>query len=97
MATNLMFTTDVVNKRKHKQAVCANFIHSLDAYHMRQIIRRVTLEGISVLPIHDSIVFDMYHTRIVKRIVAEEFNRMYFYIEIISRHYSGPESNNELA
>lgn len=77
MATNMLFTTDVVNHKKHKQAITANYIHSMDAYHMRQIIRRISRENINIFLIHDSIIFDIPHSRIIRRIVAEEFNSMY--------------------
>lgn len=77
MHTQMRFITERVNYRAHKQAIVANFIHSLDAYHLRQVIRGLKAENIAMFPIHDCIVFDIDNIRVVRRIVADEFNQLY--------------------
>ena len=42
-----------INKRKHRNAVAPNFIHSLDAYILREILRKMPKEA-PISTVHDS-------------------------------------------
>ena len=77
LQTKMRFITGDVSHREHKQAIVANFIHSYDAYHLRQVIRALSAENIAIFPIHDCIVFDIDNIRVVRRVVADEFNNIY--------------------
>lgn len=77
MFTRMQFYTRKINSREHSQGITANFIHSWDAYHLRRIIQELNKENIAIFPIHDCILVDMQHIRVVKRIVSEEFNKIY--------------------
>ena len=41
METRVLYVTGKLNTREHSQGITPNFIHSYDAYHMREIIRAV--------------------------------------------------------
>ena len=70
--------TDVVNHREHKQAIVANYRGGVPpAYHMRLIIQALADAGIAIFPIHDSVVFDIECIRVVRRVVTDEFNKIY--------------------
>ena len=42
-----------INKRKHRNAIAPNFIHSLDAYILREILREMP-EDAPISTVHDS-------------------------------------------
>jgi DNA-directed RNA polymerase len=61
----LMFLkTDVVDLRKTKRAMCANIMHSIDAFELRSILRKLNKkEGCNINAIHDCVicpVFDFF-------------------------------------
>lgn len=70
--------TGAIDKRKQRQGVAPNYIHSLDAYHMRCVIRAATAEGITNFAmIHDSFGTDMGRAADLYRIIREQFVAIY--------------------
>lgn len=55
METRVLYVSKIVSSRRHQQAITPNFIHSYDAYHMREIIRGLNEYKIPVFPIHDTV------------------------------------------
>lgn len=69
---------DRINAPKVKSSISPNFVHSLDSYHMREIIRRMQNGGnIDFWAVHDS--FGSHPSRIdaLRSIVKKSFNEMY--------------------
>ena len=77
MKTAMAYSMSTPNPLHHQNGITANFIHSLDALHLREIIKGVYMNNISVFPIHDSVIIDLDKIRGVKRIVSQSFNEIY--------------------
>ena len=77
METRVLYVSDKINTKEHLQGITPNFIHSYDAYHMRQIIRTAYHYKIPVFPIHDSILVDLVNLTKAKIIVCDTFNKIY--------------------
>jgi DNA-directed RNA polymerase len=68
---------DDLRERKARNAVTANFVHSLDATHLRMIALAAKAEGIGMLCIHDSFAFLPSRARRGGQIVREQFVRLH--------------------
>ena len=66
-----------VRSLKARNAVTANFIHSLDATHLRMVARAAKAEGIGTLCIHDSFAFLPSQARRGGQIIREQFIRLH--------------------
>jgi DNA-directed RNA polymerase, mitochondrial len=68
---------DEVRGLKARNAVTANFVHSLDATHLRLVARAAKAEGIGMLCIHDSFAFLPSQVRKGGQIIREQFVRLH--------------------
>lgn len=67
-----------VNKRKRKNALAPNFIHSMDAAHLQLTINLLEREGVKDFWfIHDSFSVPLMHTKTLKRVLREAFCTIY--------------------
>lgn len=67
-----------IDRRRQRQGIAPNYIHSLDAYHMRCVIRAAAAEGITNFAmIHDSFGTDMGRAADLYRIIREQFVAIY--------------------
>lgn len=70
--------TDKIDGNKQRQAVAPNFVHSMDAAHLRETLRRAEAEGItSVAVIHDDYGTHGCDTGKLRRIIREAFVALY--------------------
>ena len=70
--------TDKVDTRKQRNAIVANFTHSLDASHLMLVINTLHKEySINILPIHDCFGAHPNDMNIVEFIVKKEFILLY--------------------
>lgn len=66
--------TDKLNPSKQSLAVAPNFVHSIDASHMRAVARRLVGEGISSMSmVHDSFAVHAGRVERLSTIIREEF------------------------
>jgi len=72
---------------KTRGALAPNFIHSLDACHLRMVVSACADEGIQLATVHDSIGCHAGNAHTVDRIIREQFVEM---------HKTSHESLNEL-
>lgn len=71
-------TNGEIDKNRQRQGIAPNFIHALDAYHMRSVIRAARAEGIeNFAMIHDSFGTDMGRAGDLYRIIREQFVAIY--------------------
>lgn len=65
--------------RRHRAALAPNFIHSLDATHLRRVVNRMSSEFCcgDFAMIHDSFGVPVGHADVLWQVVREEFYRMY--------------------
>ena len=68
---------DEVRSLKARNAVTANFVHSLDATHLRMVARAAKAEKIGMLCIHDSFAFLPSQARRGGQIIREQFVRLH--------------------
>jgi DNA-directed RNA polymerase len=66
-----------ISKKKAKQAAAANFIHSLDAGHLQELARVAKLEGIQMVPVHDSYACLAPRATRFKEIIGDAFNTLH--------------------
>lgn len=65
-------------KKKQKNGIAPNFVHSIDAAHMAMVVLRLKEEGITDMHmIHDSFGVHACHTELLNRIVREEFVKIH--------------------
>ncbi|QOE32149.1 DNA-directed RNA polymerase [Rhizobium phage Paso] len=70
--------TDDIDVRAMRQAVSPNFVHSMDATHLRETVRRCADEGITALAcIHDDYGTHACNTEALHRIIREAFVFIY--------------------
>ena len=70
--------TDKPDKRRHRNGIAPNFIHSLDAAHMQRVAIRCKQEGIhSLAMIHDDFGTLAADAPRFNQIIREEFVKMY--------------------
>lgn len=68
----------ILNTRKQASAVGPNYIHSLDAAHLRATLRRCQAEGIPAFAaVHDSFGVHAAHYETMSRVLREEFVAMH--------------------
>lgn len=67
----------IPNVAKHVAAISPNFIHMLDATHLRMIARRMRELGLPLVTIHDSMSTHVNYTGILYDIIKEEFVKLY--------------------
>ena len=77
MTIAMKYTGNIINRREHQQAITANLIHSLDAYHLRRVIKICKESNIPLFTLHDCIIVDILYIRGMKYIIREEFNIIY--------------------
>ena len=77
MITAMKYRTDKISIREHLQSITANLIHSLDALHLRRIIKSAQEFQIGVFPVHDCIIVDIIHINPMKDIISKHFNEIY--------------------
>lgn len=79
-----------VDNEKMKSSIMPNFIHSLDAEHMRRVIQGMSSEGLFHLDffaVHDSFGTHPSKVDLLRKVVNEEFYEMYGQKDI--NHYLG--------
>jgi DNA-directed RNA polymerase len=64
---------DGIKKRKAKDAVTANFVHSLDAAHLHLVALAAAKEGISMVSVHDCFGTVAPHAARLREIIVDEF------------------------
>ena len=70
--------TDKVDKRKHRNGIAPNFVHSLDAAHMQLVAAACADEGIdSLAMIHDDFGTHAADAARFGQIIREQFLKMY--------------------
>nr|WP_281397195.1 DNA-directed RNA polymerase [Kaustia mangrovi] len=70
--------TDKIDSRKQRNSVAPNFVHSMDAAHLRDTVRRAFDEGISAISvIHDDYGTYAADTGKLHRIIREAFVSLY--------------------
>jgi hypothetical protein len=71
--------SDRLNPNKVKSSIAPNFIHSLDAYHMREIIRRMGSDNdkLDFWAVHDSFGTHACEIDKLKEIVTRSFQEFY--------------------
>ena len=77
MTIAMKYIGNIINRREHKQAITANLIHSLDAYHLRRVIKICKEFNIPLFTLHDCIIVDILYIKVVKDIIREQFNIIY--------------------
>lgn len=77
-----------VDKAKHALGISPNFIHSCDAAHMHNVIRRMG-KGVHLHVIHDSFGVLPSRTPELYRVVREEFVKQYkaFGLHVLREQY----------
>ena len=66
MTIAMKYTGNIINRREHKQAITANLIHFLDAYHLRRVIKICKEFNIPLFTLHDCIIVDILYIKGVK-------------------------------
>lgn len=75
---NVAAETDTPAVSRHQTAFAPNFVHSMDACHMRAVVRQANREGIVDLAmIHDDYGTHAANAGRLFRIIRESFHRMY--------------------
>ena len=70
--------TEEIDSRKQRSGIAPNFVHSLDAAHLRETVRRASVEGIEALAvIHDDYGTHAADTDKLHRIIREAFVSLY--------------------
>ena len=71
--------TDRLDENGFKRGLSPNFVHSLDAYHMRTSIRELSesIEHLSFWPVHDAFGTHACDVPEMMRVVKEKFLEMY--------------------
>lgn len=70
--------TDKADKRRHKNGISPNFIHSLDAAHLTRVANALRREGItSMHMVHDDFGVHPKHAAVLYRVIREQFVTMY--------------------
>jgi DNA-directed RNA polymerase, mitochondrial len=65
---------DKLNGQKQAMALAPNFVHSVDAAHMRAVTRRLTEMGItSMSMVHDSFAVHAGHVETLAEVIRQEF------------------------
>ena len=77
MTIAMKYTGNIINRSEHKQAITANLIHFLDAYHLRRVIKICKEFNIPLFTLHDCIIVDILYIKGVKDIISEQFNIIY--------------------
>ena len=62
-----------INVRKSQQSATANFIHSLDAAHLHEVVCEASKHGIRMVTAHDCFACLAPHAAKLKRIIGERF------------------------
>lgn len=75
---------DELDKLKSAGAISPNLIHSIDAYHLREVARRCQKEGIMITTIHDSIGTHLGDLKRLEVIVREAFVDIYKSTDFLS-------------
>jgi DNA-directed RNA polymerase len=66
--------TDKLNGQKQAMALAPNFVHSVDASHMRAVARRLAEMGIaSMSMVHDSFAVHAGHVETLAEVIRQEF------------------------
>jgi DNA-directed RNA polymerase len=75
----LRIDSDVADKRKQASAVAPNFVHSLDACHLQQVVNRMVEEGVttSFAVIHDSFGVHACDVDELHYVIRDEFVKLY--------------------
>ena len=85
-------------RRKFVSALPPNFIHSIDAYHMRRVINRLRtiLPNLSFWPVHDAFGTHACDVEIMREVVREEFHDLHEEIHewVISETWIGKKATN---
>ncbi|MCH2465203.1 MAG: hypothetical protein MK237_04800, partial [Gemmatimonadetes bacterium] len=70
---------DRIDRAGLKRGLSPNFVHSLDAYHMRTSIRELSesIDQLSFWPVHDAFGTHACDVPAMMRVVKEEFQNMY--------------------
>ena len=67
-----------LSKKKQKNGIAPNFVHSIDAAHMANVVLRLRDEGITDMHmIHDSFGVHACHTELLNQIIREEFVKIH--------------------
>lgn len=75
---NVGIHTDDIDTNKQRRGVAPNFVHSLDASHLRETVRRAAVQGITSLAvIHDDYGTHAADTGKLYRIIREAFVALY--------------------
>ena len=77
MTITMKYTAKNINRRDHQQAITANLIHSLDAYHLRRVIKICKEFNVPLFTLHDFIIIDVLHIKGMKDIIRDQFNIIY--------------------
>lgn len=71
------FSDNLPNPAKHRSAIAANVIHSLDATHLRMVSRRMEILGLPMIGIHDSFATHVNYRDILYREIVSTFIELY--------------------
>ncbi|WPJ54349.1 RNA polymerase [Klebsiella phage RCIP0075] len=70
--------TNKADKRRHKNGISPNFIHSLDAAHLTRVANALHREGVPAMHmVHDDFGVHPKHAATLYRVIREEFVDMY--------------------
>lgn len=85
---NLREATGMIDRRRQRQGVAPNFVHSLDATHLRLTVCRALEEGIDAFQlVHDSFGVHAADTPRFFQIVREAMVEMYDAVDVIARFH----------
>lgn len=72
-----MYGQKVPSITKAQSGIGPNFIHSLDATHLRMVAMRLAELGLPAIWIHDSFAVHSNHRKTLYKIIVEEFIKLY--------------------
>jgi len=65
------------DSRRHVSSLAPNFIHSMDACHLRMVARRLHEDGLPMVFVHDSFATHSNYRNTLYRYIVEEFIKLY--------------------
>jgi DNA-directed RNA polymerase, mitochondrial len=79
MKIQLRVPTQNPDRRKQLSGVAPNFVHSMDAYHLRMVVNRMVDEGVttSFAMIHDSFGVHAGDVDELHHVIRDEFINLY--------------------